>query len=147
MKRVPTVTPKVAGDTLPLRTHVVGIEVGGAAKAYPFGTIRQGGPVNDIVGGVAVVVVVAEDLKSVRVFERTVGKQRLEFIAKAGSGPLVLADLETGSEWDFTGTCTSGPLAGATLSRVLSSKEYWFDWRLQRPRTTLFARPSTALPS
>lgn len=145
MKRRPTVTPKVGGDAWPPRTHVLGIEAGGRAKAYPFPSIREGGPVNDVVGGVAVIVVVAEDLKSARVFERTVGGRRLEFFAKVGTGPIVLTDVETGSEWDFTGTCTQGPLAGTTLQRVLSSKEYLFDWRLHRPQTTMFARPAAVV--
>jgi hypothetical protein len=147
MKHMPTVTPKVAGDTLPLRTHVLGVTAGGRSKAYPFGALREGGPVNDVVGAVPVLVVVAEDLRSARVFERTVGGRPLEFVVRSGGGPIVLADLETGSLWDFTGTCTSGPLVGTTLPRVLSSKEYWFDWRLHRPQTTLFARPSATRPS
>ncbi|HET8646965.1 MAG TPA: hypothetical protein VFO85_15830, partial [Vicinamibacteria bacterium] len=65
----------------------------------------------------------------------------LEFVARAGVHPLELSDLETGSDWDFSGQALRGPLAGRALRKVWYSKQYWFDWKLQRPHTTLFARP------
>jgi hypothetical protein len=85
-------------------------------------------------------VVVGEDRRSVRVFERTVDGLRLELAAKAGVSPLAMVDLETGSEWDFAGVATDGPLAGRRLRRVIGSKQYWFDWKLQRPHTTVYSR-------
>jgi hypothetical protein len=140
MKRFPTVTPRTAGDPLPPRTHVLGITIGGQSRAYAFPAIRAAGPVNDVLARVPVLVVVAPDQRSARVFERTVDGRKLEFMARAAEGPLVMNDLETGSEWDFTGTATRGPLAGRKLARVLASKEYWFDWKWHRPQTTLYAR-------
>jgi hypothetical protein len=46
-----------------------------------------------------------------------------------------LIDAATGSEFDFTGTAVSGPLAGRTLSRVPFLEEYWFDWKNYHPNT------------
>jgi hypothetical protein len=142
MRGMPTVVDREEGDTLSQRTHVLGVALGPAAKAYPFFAIRKGGPVNDRVGGVPIVVVVPEDRRSVRVFERTVDGRPLEFVAKAGVRPTELSDLETGSDWDFTGLALRGPLAGRRLTQVWASKQYWFDWKLQRPHTALFARPA-----
>jgi hypothetical protein len=142
-RNVRTVTPTTPGDPLPPRTHVVGVAIDGRAKAYPFPSIRTAGPVNDVVGGVPIVVVVGEDRKSVRVFERTLDGRRLEFFAKAGTRPRVLVDAETGSEWDFSGTATSGPLVGSTLGKVKALKEYWFDWKLHRPHTSLYSAPAS----
>lgn len=141
MKKVRTVTARTPDDLLGARTHVVGVALGGRAKAYPFPVIRTGGPVNDLVGGVAIAVVVGEDRKSVRVFDRTVGDRRLELFAKQGASPIVLLDAQTGSEWDFSGRATSGPLAGATLPKVKAVKEYWFDWKLHQPATALYLPP------
>jgi hypothetical protein len=143
MKKRRAVTARTPDDLLADRTHVVGVALGGRAKAYPFPVIRTGGPVNDVVGDVAISVVVGEDRKSVRVFDRTVGGRRLEFFAKEGTSPVVLLDAQTGSEWDFSGRATSGPLSGTILTKVKAVKEYWFDWKLHQPATVLYLPPPT----
>ncbi len=51
---------------------------------------------------------------------------------------LLLFDGETGSEWDFSGTARSGPLAGKQLEKVRALKEYWFDWKTYNPQTGLY---------
>jgi hypothetical protein len=140
MKRYPTVVTRSSDDPLPSRTHVLGVTIDAQSRAYAFPAIRRGGPVNDVVARVPILVVVANDHRSARVFERTVAGRRLEFVARDGEGPLTLSDLETGSQWDFSGTAISGPLAGQKLKKVWASKEYWFDWKLHRPQTSLYAR-------
>jgi hypothetical protein len=143
MKRMPAVTPRAADDPgLPPRMHVLGVALGARARAYPFPSIRKGGPVNDVLGGVPIAVVVGDDHRSVRVFERSIDGRSLELLAKAGVTPLALVDVQTGSEWDFAGVAVRGPLAGRRLRRLVGSKQYWFDWKLQRPYTTLYARRS-----
>src|SRR5512141_1505307 len=47
MKKVATVTPAAPGDRLSPRTVVVGVAVGGRARAYPFPELRRQGPVLD----------------------------------------------------------------------------------------------------
>jgi hypothetical protein len=145
MRKVPTVTERDPDEVLQPRTHVLGVADGAVARAYPFPSIRRGGPVNDRVGGLAILVVVGDDRRSVRAFDRALDGRTLEFVARAGVRPLELSDLETGSDWDFSGRALRGPLAGRALRKVWSSKQYWFDWKLQRPHTTLFARPARPL--
>src|SRR5262249_35639935 len=53
----------------------------------------------------------------------------LEFFAKPQAPELTLLDSETGSEWDFTGKATSGPLKGRQLNKLPILADYWFDWK------------------
>lgn len=138
MKKVETVTPRTAGDPLVPRTVVVGVTQNGRSKAYPFPLLRQQTPVLDVVGGVPIVLVVGEDGKSIRVFDRRVDGTRLELLARSGAHPQPLVDAETGSEWDFSGRAVAGPLAGRQLTRVRALKEYWFDWQIYQPATTVY---------
>src|SRR4029453_11862658 len=90
----------------------------------------------DQVADVPVLLVVAPDGRSVRAFDRRVRGQTLSFI-RAGRDikSSTLLDLETMSEWDFTGRATAGELAGAQLARVEILLDYWFDWKAYHPDT------------
>jgi len=57
------------------------------------------------------------------------GDQVLELFRKPDSEEFRLMDTNTGSEWDFTGTAVSGPLAGEVLKRWPVYFDYWFDWK------------------
>jgi hypothetical protein len=91
----------------------------------------------DDVGDTPIAVVRAPDGRSTRVFDRRVDGKALELFAKVESQPFRLIDAATGSEFDFTGTGVSGPLAGRTLSRVPFLEEYWFDWKNYHPNTEI----------
>jgi hypothetical protein len=120
---------------MPPRTLIVGIERDGAAKAYPFTAVQKQSPLIDVVGRTPVVLVVAEDGRSVRAFDRRVDGRVLELFAKAG----VLVDAQSGSEWNFAGVATRGPLAGRALTRVPFLNDYWFDWKNYHPTTTVYS--------
>jgi len=145
MKGVRTVTPVTSADPLAPRSTIVGVALNGKARAYPFPRLRAQTPVLDVLGGVPIVLVIGDDQKSIRVFERTLDGRTLELMAKAGAQPLLLLDAETGSEWDFSGRAVSGPLSGRQLTKVKALKEYWFDWKIYQPATTVYAR-GAALP-
>lgn len=138
MTRVPVVTPARDGDPLGPRALVVGLSAGGRDKAYPFDALVKQSPVVDEVGGAPVLVVVGEDGKSVRAFDRRVDGRALEFYAKPGATPLRLVDSQTGSEWDFAGACVSGALAGRQLQKLAVLNDYWFDWKLYHPETEVY---------
>jgi Protein of unknown function (DUF3179) len=127
------------GGALEPRTLVVGLTTpDGAAKAYPLEALRRQSPVIDKVGATPVLVLLNEDGKSVRAFERTVEGRALEFFLKPGAAPLRVVDSETGSEWDFTGACVAGPLAGRQLKKIFVLKDYWFDWKTYQPDTAVY---------
>ena len=150
MARVPVVTPVLATDPFAPRTLVAGIENGSVARAWPLATIRERRVVHDEVGGVPVVLVAAEDGRSVRAFEAVASPapaaEPLELVARRDGWGVALVDRATGSEWDFTGTAVSGPMLGARLRRLPVIVSYWFDWRTQHPQTSAWLPAPPALP-
>lgn len=42
------------------------------------------------------------------------------------------------SEWDFTGKAVSGALNGKQLKKVSVLNDYWFDWKTNNPKTTIY---------
>ena len=136
--KYPVVTPAGKGEPLPPREIVLGVKAGGAARAYPLSAVLRQSPLVDTLGGVPLVLVAAEDGKSVRAFECRVDGREMELFARPGAAPLRLVDAATGSEWDFAGAAVSGPLAGKQLARVYLLKDYWFDWKIYNPGTSVY---------
>jgi hypothetical protein len=127
------------------RTLVVGVTVDGKSVAYPMTALQKQSPILDVVGSVPIVIVLGDDGRSVRAFERTVDGKRLEFFQKienngftSHSGPFQLVDAETSSFWNFEGKAVSGPLAGRELKKVFVLEDYWFDWRIYHPDTSIY---------
>ena len=83
-------------------------------------------------------IVLGDDNKSVRAFERTVDGRKLEFFVKPDTKPIQLTDAETATTWDFTGRAVSGPLAGKQLKKIFVLKDYWFDWKIYNPTTKVY---------
>jgi len=120
------------------RTLVAGLDINGAAQAYPMDLLSAQSPINDSVGGTPVLLVVDSDRRSVRAFERTIDGRAVEFFLQADATPLRLTDAATGSVWDFTGHAMSGPLVGRQLKQLPILNDYWFDWHSYHPNTTLY---------
>ena len=122
------------------RTLVMGIALNGKSVAYPLSALQKQSPIIDMVAAVPVVVALGGDNRSVRAFERTVDGRTLEFFQKKDDkNPQVqLIDAETGSTWNFEGKATSGPLAGRQLKKVFILEDYWFDWRIYHPDTSIY---------
>jgi hypothetical protein len=119
------------------RTLVIGVTAGGKSIAYPLSALQKQSPIMDTAGSVPIMLVLGEDNRSVRAFERFVDGRRLEFFRKTEAG-LQLIDSETGSTWDFEGKAVAGPLAGKQLKRVSVLEDYWFDWRIYHPDTSIY---------
>ncbi|MDQ6653266.1 MAG: DUF3179 domain-containing protein, partial [Acidobacteriota bacterium] len=83
-------------------------------------------------------IILGEDKRSVRAFERLVDRRKLEFFVKSDAASLIFVDAETGSEWDFTGRAISGSLIGQQLKKVAVLNDYWFDWKTYHPTTTIY---------
>ena len=125
---------------LPSKELVVGVTIGGVAKAYPFSRLADAPVVNDLVDGVALLVTFDQASGTGVVYNPMVDGARLNFRRAEESGKfLVIEDLETGTLWDpLTGMAREGPLAGTTLEQVASHYEFWFAWKDYRPETELF---------
>jgi hypothetical protein len=138
--KLPVVTQASASDKIAPRAIVLGVNLNGAAKAYPLETIERQNLLVDKLGGIPLIVVLGEDKKSVRAFETRVDGRELEFFVQADAGtPWRMFDGETRSEWDFTGRAMSGALAGRQLKKIPVLKDYWFDWKIYNPQTTIYA--------
>lgn len=123
-------------ETFEPRTLIVGLKINNQAKGYPFSALEKHSPIIDTFGGVDVLVLLAEDKKSVRVFERNVDGRKLEFLRKPETNELV--DAETGSTWDFSGKAIKGELAGKQLKKITAIKDYWFNWKTYNPNALLY---------
>lgn len=138
MSRARVATSQPLDSRLEPRTLIVGITRPNTSRAYPFAALQKQSPVIDDVGDLPIVLVLGDDKKSVRAFERNIDGRRLEFFQKSGLSPLRLVDAETGSEWDFQGKALSGPLNGKQLTKVPLLYDYWFDWKGYNPNTTIY---------
>jgi Protein of unknown function (DUF3179) len=138
MMKVPVSTSAALDKALEARALVVGVNANGASRAYPFDALLKQSPIIDELGRVPIIIVMGDDHKSVRGFERTVDGRPLEFFVKPGVAPLRLVDAQTGSEWDFSGRAVGGPSTGKQLARLAVLNDYWFDWKTYNPETTLY---------
>ncbi len=129
------INAKVEEDFEP-RTLIVGLKINNQAKGYPFSALEKQSPIIDTIGGTNIVVLLAEDKKSVRAFERTVDGRKLEFLRKPDTNELV--DAETGSVWDFSGKAISGELKDKQLKKLTVIKDYWFNWKTYNPQTLVY---------
>lgn len=134
----PTVTPRNPRDVLKPRDLVVGIEWSGIAKAYPMDVIARQNPVMDTVGNLSILLVLDNDGKSLRCFDRQVNGQPYDFYLKPQMSVMTLLDSQSGSEWDFTGESIHGPMKGKKLKRIQVLKDFWFDWKLYHPLTSIY---------
>lgn len=139
MSKVRVVTSANLDQALEPRTLVIGVKVNDMARAYPFESLLKQSPIIDEIGPVPIVVILGEDRKSIRAFERTVDGRKLELFIKPNASPLRLVDAETASEWDFTGKAVDGPLTGRQLARVSVLDDYWFDWKTYNPNTQVYS--------
>lgn len=128
---LPTVVD-VRGSALGPRALIVGLEIDGVARAYPIERLRDEVVVLDEVGDAAVLLWMP-DADSLRVFRRA-GVFRREGAR--------LRDAASESAWRFDGCADAGPRAGECLERLPALKDYWFDWRLYHPETTIYGAAS-----
>jgi hypothetical protein len=132
------------GTELKSRDVVIGLTIGGAARAYPWETFAKQSPVPDRVNGTPLLLALGPDGKSFRVFVSRIDGRDAEFFLQgddsgnSGKKDWKLLDTLTASEWNFQGCATSGTSQGKCLDRIPALKDYWFDWRNYHPDTTVY---------
>ncbi len=136
------------GKVLVGRDRVVGVDIGGARRAYPLRFLVWHEAVNDTVGGEPIAVTHSPLSDSTAVFRRTAGGEALTF---GVSGLLynsthLLYDRRPGgsgeSLWaQLLARAVAGPAAaaGSTLAVVPSELTTWAEWLARHPDTTLLA--------
>jgi Protein of unknown function (DUF3179) len=109
------------------KTMILGVDVGGASKAFPLDALRRERVVNDTLGGKPVLIVHQPASDTTTAFVARAGGRTLTFAA-ANEGATELTDRETKSRWTAYGECTSGALKGSALEAIILEPEYWFAW-------------------
>jgi hypothetical protein len=116
---------------------ILGLDAGGANKAFPLNALRQARVINDTLGGEPVLVVHQPGSDTTTAFSSRVNGKALMFSA-ANQDASELTDTETHSRWDPYGRCLSGRLAGTQLRSLILEPEYWFAWSEFHPNTTIY---------
>lgn len=143
MRRVRTVVDTKNTPFGP-RELMLGVEDNGSARAYVFDRVLKQKLIQDRIGATPVIVVAGPDGKSVRVFEARIAGvsdvpefyRNTDAPAPNAGGPILMDSL-TGGGWNFQGCAVSGSAAGQCLRPMTAIKDYWFDWRLYHPHTTV----------
>lgn len=134
------------GDNrLPLKSQVMGVQVGGVTMTYPQSLFENRQPplINDRIGAAQVVLVAAYGCDYINIFDREVEGRVLSFKRDAGGENIV--DNETGSSWKVTGECISGPLEGKALRPIPHyNKIFWYVWSDFHPGTPIYGRNAVA---
>ena len=138
--RFPVVTPTNPTDRFPPRMLLAGLSLEGESRAYPLPALQRQRLILDSVGATPLFLAIGEDGKSVRAFDRRVNGRTLEFFLQPDTTVPQFLDAETGTRWDFTGAALQGPLAGSHLIKIPVLKDYWFDWKIYHPKTTVYDR-------
>jgi hypothetical protein len=137
-RRTQDVRPGEIGDD----ELVLGVELGGQARAYPINQLS--GPrreaFNETLGGRAIAVTWCDLCHTGIVYSREVQDRTLTFYicGKLWHNTAILMDVETGSEWShLLGRAMKGPLQDTRLSVVPSVILTWKQWKAHHPRTTV----------
>jgi Protein of unknown function (DUF3179) len=124
-------------ERLKPKTMVLGLDVGGASKAFPLEALRRVRVVNDSLGGTPLVIVHQPRSDTTTAFVAKAGRQTLTF-AESNANATELVDRETESRWDAYGQCIAGPLKGSTLEPLILEPEYWFAWSEFHRETAIY---------
>jgi hypothetical protein len=142
--RIPALTdPKVApasdfewkGSEL-----VIGVEIGGEARAYPFAVLVWHELVNDTLGGTPILVSYCPLCGTGIVFERKLGGGRIRNFGVSGllyRSDLLMYDHETESLWSqISAEAVTGRAQGGRLRQIRSRIVPWKTWLAEHPETT-----------
>ena len=137
--KAPTVVDTMGTGHAP-REVMLGIEIRGANRAFPLARVLAQKLVQDRVGDEPVILVVGADGISVRAFsarsrEGAPAPDYFRTVDAAKTDAALFVDSASGANWNFQG-CANGQC----LKRLDMIKDYWFDWRLYHPRTTVYKR-------
>ena len=127
-------------DRLYAKELVLGVNLDGSAKAYPFATLTAEQVINDAFAGRHILIYFDATTGTALAFDRRPGDKPLTFSIEGepAGARTVLTDEETGSRWTaFTGSATDGELKGSRLDRIPSHLSFWFAWSDYNPQTQI----------
>jgi len=110
-------------DSWKEKSWVVGVHVGGVAKAYDWNRLKEQRIINDQVAGIPIVLALSSDQQSFAAFERPTAR---EIFA-------IQEDLlfSAGKSYDFSGHELTAP--AQHLRKLPAYQEFWHSWRTFHP--------------
>ena len=105
-----------------------------AARGYDWEQLKSRGIVNDALGSAPIVVATDPDRTSAAAYSREVDGEVLDF-TPIDEG---MTDSQTGSTWNWFGTCLKGKMKGKKLSQLQSYQQYIRSWITFHPETSFF---------
>jgi len=135
---------------LPPMEKVVGVELNGKTKTYPYSITKEQKVINDQLAGSNIVVFHTEgatsaldagriaqskEAGSTGVFKSTVNGRTLSFEYKNGE----IVDQQTGSVWNITGKSIEGELKNTQLERVKYGDYFAFAWLVFYTDTSIYS--------
>ncbi|HTG31824.1 MAG TPA: DUF3179 domain-containing (seleno)protein [Thermoanaerobaculia bacterium] len=138
LDHAPLVRAKAATHMMPDEL-ILGVELGGDARAYPLRFLEGHGVANDTINGIPVALAYCRPCGSAVLYRTDTpkGTLTLALSGRSRDGDPLLVDRQTGTLWrPLTGTPVEGPLAGSgielqPLPVVLTSWKRWFESRLE----------------
>jgi len=136
-------------DFLKPPDRVIGLALGGQARAYPLRVLNWHEVVNDTVGGVPVAVTYCPLCDSAVVFDRRMAGRTLEFGVSGllYNSNLLMYDRTGGHEpeslWSqlqFRAVAGPAAAAGLRLTVLPADLVRWVDWRERHPETTVLGQ-------
>jgi hypothetical protein len=121
---------------LPAYAPIVGLEAGGARRAYSLDVLTQERIVNDRLGDEPVLVIYRPESDTVTAFSRQLDGRTLTFDPRQRSDDLV--DVETRSRWNPYGECLEGALRGRRLTVIVGVRQFWWSWAAFFPSTDVY---------
>ncbi|MBT5264432.1 MAG: DUF3179 domain-containing protein [Rhodospirillaceae bacterium] len=115
---------------------VIGLVLGGKAKAYPLRVLTWHEIVNDVVAGVPVTVTYCPLCNSAIAFDRRLGDRVLDFgtTGRLRNSDMVMYDRQTESWWQqFLGEAIVGELTGQTLKTIPARLESYGNFKARHP--------------
>ncbi len=126
-------------DRLPMKSQVLGLQIGADHCAYPVSVFQDTPVINDKLGGRPLLIASAFNGDFVQIFDRETAAGRiLKFSALSTDDGFT--DSATGSVWNPTGLCTEGELKGQQLVVLPHyNKIFWFVWADFKVNTRIYS--------
>jgi hypothetical protein len=118
------------------KSWIVGATINNISKAYDWNDLLKKRMIEDEINGTALLLIMAQDNKTVYVFTRKINDTQLHFSYDAANN--ILQDAQTHSQWLLNGLCTAGIMKGTQLQTIQSYQEFWHSWQTFHPQTQTY---------
>ncbi len=139
----PRFIPASSARELAPGDRVLGLRLGGEARAYPVAILNWHEVVNDVLGGVPVAVTYCPLCGTGVAYRAEVAGRRLQFGVSGllYNSDVLLYDRQTESLWSqILSRAVSGPMRDQTLTMIALEHTTWSDWRARHPDAAVLSR-------